>query len=416
MEIKRDLYLNRLIEYKHNRLVKVVTGVRRCGKSYLLNTLFKKHLLTGVVQEDHIVEMAFDLFGNKKYRDPDIFFEWVTKQIKDGEMHYILLDEVQLLEDFVSVLNDLAARENCDVYVTGSNAKFLSKDIATEFGGRSIELHMHPLSFSEFMSVYDGHRYDGWREYMVYGGIPLVVLEKNEETKKILLRNLIAEMYLRDIVKRYKVRNVSELDALFNVLSSAAGALTNPHKLANSFKTLGQSSITSATITKYIDHFKDSFLLEEAKRYNIKGKKHIGSPMKYYFTDYGLRNAKLDFRQIEPSHAMENIVFNELRIRGFDIDVGHVPIVERDAVNGRQVRKELEIDFICTKDNRKFYVQSAYSIDSTEKFRQEIRPFSKVHDAFAKILLAFDVPQTYMTEDGIQVMSIFDLINRQSLL
>ncbi len=414
MEIKRDLYLNRLIESKHNRLVKVITGVRRCGKSYLLNTLFKKHLLASGAGDDHIIEMAFDLFGNKKYRDPEIFFEWVTKQIKDGEMHYILLDEVQMLGDFVSVLNDLAARENCDVYVTGSNAKFLSKDIATEFGGRSIELHLHPLSFSEFMSVYDGHRYDGWRDYMIYGGIPLVVLEKNVETKKILLQNLIAETYLRDIVKRYKVRNVSEIDALFNVIASATGALTNPHKLSNSFKTLARSSITSATIAKYIEHFKDSFLIEEAKRYNIKGKKYIGSPMKYYFTDYGLRNAKLDFRQIEPSHAMENIIYNELRIRGFDVDVGHVPIVARDA-NGRQKRKELEIDFICAKDNRKFYVQSAYSIDSPEKFQQEIRPFSKVHDAFGKILVAFDVPHAYMTEDGIQVMSIFDFVGRQNL-
>ncbi len=414
MEIKRDLYLNRLIESKHNRLVKVVTGVRRCGKSYLLNTLFKKHLLADAVREDHIIEMAFDLFGNKKYRDPDVFFEWVVKRIKDGEMHYILLDEVQMLGDFVSVLNDLAARENCDVYVTGSNAKFLSKDIATEFGGRSLELHMHPLSFSEFMSVYDGHRYDGLREYMIYGGIPLVVLEKNEETKKILLRNLITETYLRDIVKRYRIRNVGEMDALLNVISSATGALTNPHKLENSFKTLGRSSITSATIAKYIQHFKDSFLLEEAKLYDVKGKKHISFPMKYYFTDYGLRNAKLDFRQIEPSHAMENIVYNELRIRGFDVDVGHVPIVERDA-NGRQMRKELEIDFICVKGNRKFYVQSAYSIDSPEKFRQEIRPLSKVHDAFGKILVAFDVPQAYMTEDGIQVMSVFDLVGRQTL-
>ncbi len=355
MEIQRDLYLKRLIERKHNRLVKVVTGVRRCGKSFLLNTLFKKHLLECSIPKDHIIEMAFDLFGNKKYRDPDVFFAWVTKQIKDEKMHYILLDEIQLLGDFVSVLNDLAVRENCDVYVTGSNANCLSKDIATEFGGRSIELQMHPLSFAEFMSVYDGHRIDGWYEYLVYGGIPLVVLEKNVETKKILLQKLIAETYLRDIIKRYKVRNTRELDALFNILSSVTGALTNPHKLSNSFKTLGRSSITSATITKYIEHFKDSFLLEEAKRYDVKGKKYIDSPVKYYFTDYGLRNAKLDFRQIEPSHAMENIIFNELRIRGFQVDVGNVPIVERNA-SGQQVRKQLEIDFICTKNNQKFYI------------------------------------------------------------
>ena len=305
IEIKRDYYLEQLISRMDNGLIKVVTGIRRCGKSYLLRTLFKKYLLEQGVSEDHIIEMAFDLYDNIEFRDPKVFYPWVKEQLKDGEKYFILLDEVQMLDEFVSVLNGLADKKNCDVFVTGSNAKFLSRDIATEFGGRGDEIHMYPLSFSEFMSVYDGHYYDGWNEYITYGGIPIVVLADTDEQKMALLDNLFKETYIRDIASRNKVRNVGEMETLLNILSSAIGSLTNPNKLQKTFKSVNQSKITATTITKYIEYLEDSFLIEEAKRFDIKGKSYIGTPMKYYFMDMGLRNARLNFRQMEVTHSME---------------------------------------------------------------------------------------------------------------
>lgn len=409
IEIKRQTYLSEIIKRKQNGLVKVITGIRRCGKSYLLNTLFKNYLLESGVEKDHIIEMAFDLYDNIEYRDPKVFYPWMKEQIKDDQVYYILLDEVQMLGEFISVLNGLAAKKNCDVYVTGSNAKFLSKDIVTEFGGRGDEVHMYPLSFSEFMSVYDGNKYDGWNEYITYGGIPLVVLADTEEQKVALLENLFKETYLSDIVKRYNVRNVGEMDALLNILSSAIGALTNPNKLQKTFKSVNNSKITSTTITKYIEYLEDSFLIEEANRYDIKRKKYIGTPMKYYFMDLGLRNSKINFRQIELIHSMENVIYNELRMRGYSVDVGNLTIIEKGK-DGKTAKKQIEVDFICNKGFKKYYIQSAYSLENEEKMKQEIRPFLKINDSFKKIVITSNTPKPFYTDEGILMMNVFDFL------
>ncbi len=415
IEIKRDYYLEQLISRMDNGLIKVVTGIRRCGKSYLLRTLFKKYLLEQGVSEDHIIEMAFDLYDNIEFRDPKVFYPWVKEQLKDGEKYFILLDEVQMLDEFVSVLNGLADKKNCDVFVTGSNAKFLSRDIATEFGGRGDEIHMYPLSFSEFMSVYDGHYYDGWNEYITYGGIPIVVLADTDEQKMALLDNLFKETYIRDIASRNKVRNVGEMETLLNILSSAIGSLTNPNKLQKTFKSVNQSKITATTITKYIEYLEDSFLIEEAKRFDIKGKSYIGTPMKYYFMDMGLRNARLNFRQMEVTHSMENVIYNELRKRGYRVDVGNIMIVE-PGKNGKPVKKQLEVDFICSKGSKKYYIQSAYSLETEEKMAQEIRPFTKINDSFKKIVITSNTPKPFYNDDGILMMSVFDFLLKQESL
>lgn len=365
IEIKRQTYLSEIIKRKQNGLVKVITGIKRCGKSYLLNTLFKNYLLESGVEKDHIIEMAFDLYDNIEYRDPKVFYPWMKEQIKDDQVYYILLDEVQMLGEFISVLNGLTAKKNCDVYVTGSNAKFLSKDIVTEFGGRGDEVHMYPLSFSEFMSVYDGNKYN--------------------------------------------VRNVGEMDALLNILSSAIGALTNPNKLQKTFKSVNNSKITSTTITKYIEYLEDSFLIEEANRYDIKGKKYIGTPMKYYFMDLGLRNSKINFRQIELAHSMENVIYNELRMRGYSVDVGNLTIIEKGK-DGKTAKKQIEVDFICNKGFKKYYIQSAYSLENEEKMKQEIRPFLKINDSFKKIVITSNTPKPFYTDEGILMMNVFDFL------
>ena len=414
-EIKRDYYLEQLVNRMDNGLIKVVTGIRRCGKSYLLRTLFKKYLLEQGIPEDHIIEMAFDLYDNIEFRDPKVFYPWVKEQLQDGEKYFILLDEVQMLDEFVSVLNGLADKKNCDVFVTGSNAKFLSRDIATEFGGRGDEIHMYPLSFSEFMSVYDGHYYDGWNEYITYGGIPIVVLADTDEQKMALLDNLFKETYIRDIVVRNKIRNVGEMEMLLNILSSAIGSLTNPNKLQKTFKSVNQSKITATTITKYIEYLEDSFLIEEAKRFDIKGKSYIGTPMKYYFMDMGLRNARLNFRQMEVTHSMENVIYNELRKRGYSVDVGNIMIVE-PGKNGKTVKKQLEVDFVCSKGSKKYYIQSAYSLETEEKMIQEIRPFTKINDFFKKIVITSNTPKPFYNDDGILIMSVFDFLLKQESL
>ncbi len=415
IEIKRDYYLEQMIKRKNNGLIKIVTGIRRCGKSYLLRTLFKNALLADGVAADHIIEMAFDLFDNIEYRDPKVFYPWIKEQLQDDGKYYILLDEVQMLGEFVSVLNGLADKKNCDVYVSGSNAKFLSRDIATEFGGRGDEIHMYPLSFSEFMSVYDGNKYDGWNEYVSYGGIPLVVLADTEEQKVALLENLFKETYIRDIVKRNKIRNVGEMEALLNILSSAIGSLTNPNKLKNTFKNVGNSKITATTITKYIEYLEDAFLVESAKRYDIKGKSYIGTPLKYYFMDMGLRNARINFRQMEVTHAMENVIYNELRMRGYSVDVGNLTIVE-NGKGSKAVKKQLEVDFICSKGSKKYYIQSAYLLETEEKRAQELRPLLKIQDSFKKIVITSNTPRPFYNEEGILMMSVYDfLLNAESL-
>ena len=414
-EIKRDYYLEQLIKRTNNGLVKIVTGIRRCGKSYLLRTLFKKYLLENGVDKNHIIEMSFDLFESLEYRDPKVFYPWAIDQIKDEEKYYFLLDEVQMMDEFVSVLNGLADKKNCDVFVTGSNAKFLSRDIATEFGGRGDEVHMYPLSFSEFMTVYNGNQYNGWNDYITYGGIPLVVLAETEEQKMILLDNLFKETYISDIVKRNKIRNIGEMEALLDVLSSAIGSLTNPNKLQKTFKSVNQSKITATTITKYIEYLEDAFLIEEASRYDIKGKSYIGTPVKYYFMDMGLRNSRINYRQMEVTHSMENVIYNELRMRGFSVDVGNLTVVE-NSKDGTTIKKQLEVDFICNKGSKKYYIQSAYILGTAEKMAQEIRPFLKINDSFKKIVITLDTPKPFYSEEGILMMNVFDfLLNADSL-
>ena len=415
MEIRRDIYLNKLISKKHNGLIKVVTGMRRCGKSYLLFNLFKEYLLNEGVNENHIIEIAFDSFENRKYRDPEVLFPYLMEKIADNEMYYVLLDEVQMLDDFESVLNSLGRKKNVDVYVTGSNAKFLSKDIITEFRGRGDEVHMYPLTYSEFMSVYDGDKQEGWRDYVLFGGIPLVLGFETADQKSDFLKSLFEETYISDITGRNNIRNKAELEELLNILSSAIGTLTNPSKLSATFKSVKNKTISKDTIIKYIDYLKDSFLIDSAIRYDIKGKKYINTPSKYYFTDLGLRNARLNFRQVEETHAMENIIFNELKVRGYNVDVGVVVMNEVDK-NGKKIRKQLEVDFVCNKGSKRFYIQSAYALPDKEKMEQEQRSLVNTGDGFKKIIITKDAVAPLYNDEGILVMSVFDfLLNPDSM-
>ncbi|ERL04750.1 hypothetical protein HMPREF1986_02722 [Oribacterium sp. oral taxon 078 str. F0263] len=415
MEIKRDRYLNTLISKKHNGLIKVITGMRRCGKSYLLFTFFKEHLLSEGVDEAHIIEIAFDAFENKKFRDPDVLYPYLKEQIKDDAMYYVLLDEVQLLGKFESILNSLIRMKNVDVYVTGSNARFLSKDVITEFRGRGDEVHMYPLNFAEFMSVYQGTKQDGWNEYMLYGGIPLVLEFSTPDQKIVFLKSLFEETYISDIVGRHNIRNKAELEELLNILSSAIGSLTNPEKLSATFQTVKKKKISNVTIKRYIDYLSDSFLIDSAIRYDVKGKKYIGTPVKYYFTDMGLRNVRLNFRQIEETHSMENIIFNELRMRGFNVDVG--VIVQYDTnEKGNGIRKQLEIDFVCNQGSKRYYIQSAYAVPDQAKMEQEQRSLMLTGDFFKRIIITKDTPAPYYNESGVLIMSVYDfLLNENSL-
>ena len=415
MEFNRDLYSNKLVAKKHNDLIKVVTGIRRCGKSYLLFTLFKRHLLISGVHEDHIIEIAFDSFENRLLRDPEKAYPFLKAKIVDNEMYYILLDEVQLLADFEDVLNGLQRLPNVDVYVTGSNANFLSKDIITEFRGRGDEMHMQPLSFAEFMSVYDGNKYDGWNEYILYGGLPPVVLLSSVEQKMTYLKNIFAETYINDIVGRHKIRNKGEFEELINILASAIGSLTNPRKLADTFKSKKRIAISTVTIKSYLDYLCDAFVIASAQRYDIKGKKYINTPLKYYFSDIGLRNARINFRQLEETHTMENIIYNELVSRDFNVDVGVVSERSFDE-HHRQVRQQWEVDFVCNKGSKRYYVQCALNIPNEEKMEQEKRSFLKLDDTFKKIIVKKDVPAPWYTENGILVIGVYDfLLNSQSL-
>lgn len=415
MEIKRDRYLNLLISKKHNGLIKVITGMRRCGKSYLLFTLFKDYLLSEGIEKNHIIEIAFDAYENKQYRDPDVLYPYLKEQIKDDGMYYVLLDEVQLLGEFEAILNSLTRMKNMDVYVTGSNARFLSKDVITEFRGRGDEVHMYPLSFAEFMSVYPGTKQDGWNEYMLYGGLPLVLSFTTPDQKIAFLKSLFEETYISDIVGRHNIRNKAELEELLNILSSAIGSLTNPEKLSATFRSVKNKKISSATIRKYIDYLCDSFLIDSAVRYDVKGKKYIDTPVKYYFTDMGLRNARLNFRQLEETHSMENIIFNELKIRGFNVDVG--VIIQYDTnEKGNSVRKQLEIDFVCNKGSKRYYIQSAYAIPDQAKMEQEQRSLMLTGDFFKRIIITKDTPAPYYNENGVLIMSVYDfLLNENSL-
>ena len=429
MEIKRDYYLQKLIDRKQNGQIKVITGVRRCGKSFLLNTLFHRHLRESGVADNHLIRFAFDSADdllkigenlieiqreNRKV-DPVKFINYISSLMTDQEQYYLLLDEVQLLDAFEAVLNGYLRKSNLDVYVTGSNAKLLSSDIATEFAGRGDEVHMYPLSFSEFMSAYNGDRYMGLSEYMLYGGIPLVVLRENPADKSAVLSSLFNEIYIRDIVQRNKVRNKGELEDLLYFVSSSVGSLTNPEKLKNTFHSVKKSRITSATIIKYLHFFEDSFLLEAAKRYDIKGKAYIETPQKYYFTDPGLRNARVNFRQYEPTHLMENVIYNELRMRGYNVDVGIVPVTEKND-QGKLIRKQLEVDFICNLGSARYYIQSAYSIPDSEKRVQETRPLRKIDDSFRKIIVTGDAVPAQYDENGILTVNIYDFLLDKHLM
>ena len=415
MEIERRKYLQELIDRKHNGLIKVVTGARRAGKSYLLFRIFVKHLKDSGVNEDHIIRISLDERKMEAYRSPDLLLEHLESQIQDEQMHYLLLDEIQMADDFESVLNSLNHRENVDVYVTGSNSRLLSKDVITEFRGRGDEIHLYPLSFREFMSAYEGDRYRGWEEYRLYGGLPFILSRKTGQQKTEYLTNLFRETYLKDIIERHGIRNDAELFRLVEVLSSSVGSLTNPKRIADTFRTVTGSSVSQNTIKSYIDALEDAFLIKGAERYDVKGRRYIGSPRKYYFEDIGIRNALLNFRQTEENHVMENIIFNELRIRGYQVDVGVVETYEKDA-EGAYRRKHLEIDFVAGQGSKRYYIQSAFALPDDEKIRQEVRPLLSVHDSFKKIVVTRDYVFLRRDNDGIVTMGILDfLLNENSL-
>lgn len=414
MEIQRQFYLDELVRKQQNGFIKVITGLRRCGKSYLLRTIFRNYLLDHGVLPERIVEMAFDERDNEKYRDPDTFYEFAKKKLKQHPDSIFLLDEIQLLDDFESVLNGLLGK-NAEIYATGSNAKFLSKDIITEFRGRGDKIHMTPLSFAEYYAAFPGDRTSRFQEYMLYGGLPLVALSALPEDKISILNSLYTETYLRDIVGRHKIRKVAELDNLLDILSSNIGSMVNPDKLKKTFLSVKKSKISVETITKYISYLEDAYLLEEAKRYDVKGNAYMETPVKYYYSDLGLRNARLNFRQIEETHSMENIIYNELRHRKFNVDIGQVSVNEKNA-NGTYTRKQLEVDFVANKGSKRYYIQSAYLIPDEEKREQEIRSLLKIGDSFKKIVITSHAPAPLYDSHGILTMSIYDfLLNPDSL-
>lgn len=413
--INRTKYLNELISLRNNGMIKVVTGMRRCGKSYLLFEIFTSFLKEDGVKEDHIISVDLEDYRNKAMRNPENLYAYVESRITDNEMYYILLDEIQMLDEFEDVLNGFLRKPNVDIYVTGSNAKFLSKDIITEFRGRGFEVKMHPLSFSEFMSAYPGSIQAGFNEYMLYGGLPQILAYKNEEQKVRFLKSLFDETYIKDIKERHGVKKDDDLEELINIMASGIGALTNPNKLANTFKSEKKSSITYDTIKDYVEYLCDSFLIEKATRYDIKGKKYINTPFKYYFSDLGLRNARLNFRQSEKSHLMENLIYNELRIRGFNVDIGVVPVIIKDN-EGKQQRLQLEVDFVCNLGSRRYYIQSAFRMETDEKIKQESASLLKVDDSFKKIIVLGEETPILRDEAGITTISIYDFLLKENSL
>ena len=415
MDIKRDKYLADLINRMNNGMIKVVTGIRRCGKSYLIFTIFKEYLKEQGVDESHIVTIELDQRKDKKYRDPDVILEYIESRILDEGQYYILLDEVQLLSEFEEVLNSLLHIKNLDIYVTGSNSKFLSKDVITEFRGRGDEIHIYPLTFKEFMQAYEGDIYRGWAEYIVYGGLPLTVTMKTEEQKINYLTKLFEETYLKDIIERHHIEKSQELEDLVNVLASAIGSLTNVPKIEATFRSVIQSNISANTIRQYIEYLEDAFVINKANRYNVKGRKYIGTPHKYYFEDVGLRNARLGFRQVEETHIMENVIYNELRSRGYSVDVG---VVEKRVRNeeGKEERTYLEVDFVANLGSKRYYIQSAFSMPTEEKRIQEKASLINTGDSFKKIIIVKDVVNVTRDEDGITTMSIYDFLLKENSL
>lgn len=405
MEIRRDVYLNKLIRKKKNGLIKVVTGIRRCGKSYLLFHLFHNHLLEEGVPEDHVIEVALDDRRNKALRDPDAMLRYIEQRMQGKGDYYIILDEVQYMDEFEDVLNSLLHIPNADVYVTGSNSKFLSSDVITEFRGRGDEIHVYPLSFREYASVYPGTPDEAWDDYVVYGGLPLILSMEAPEDKAEYLTTLFQKVYLSDIVERHNVRSKAELDELVDVLASSTGSYTSLSKLMKTFKSVKSRTLSDKTIKNYIDFLMDSFLISKATRYDIKGKKYIGSPAKYYFEDVGLRNARLGFRQVEENHLMENIIYNELRIRGYHVDVG---VVEHYSANsaGKREKRQLEVDFVATLGSDKCYIQSAFAMPSSDKAEQERRSLLSISDSFRKIIVVGRDQKVRRDENGIATIGI----------
>lgn len=415
MEIPRDKYVQELIDRKHNGLIKVITGIRRVGKSYLLSTLYYRHLIQSGVDADHIIRIAFDDRKHLALKNPDALLAYLDSCMTDEGMYYLFFDEVQELDSFESVLNSLLYRENVDIYVTGSNSRFLSKDVLTEFRGRGDEVHLFPLTFAEFMSVYAGDRYEGWNEYYTFGGLPMILTRKTWQQKSEYLSHLFAETYLKDIIARNNIRHPGELETLITILASAVGSLTNPKRIADTFKTEKSSSLSQVTVKSYLDFLEDAFLIHGVHRYDVKGRRYISTPLKYYFEDVGLRNAKLNFRQQEENHIMENIIYNELRKRGYNVDVG---VVEKQVKqeDGKYQRKQYEVDFIVNQGSVRYYIQSAFALPDAEKVRQEKMSLLNIDDSFKKIIVVKGPAMLKRDEDGVVTMSIFDfLLNENSL-
>lgn len=415
MEIKREIYLQRLIGRRHNGLAKIVTGVRRCGKSYLLFTLYRNWLKGQCVQDDHIIAINLEDFKNRKYRDPETLYYFVANAITDDRRYYIMLDEVQMVKDFEDVLNGFLNIPNADVYVTGSNAKYLSNDVITEFRGRGDEIRVRPLSFAEYMSAVDENHVAAFADYMRYGGLPQILHYNDEEQKTSFLKNLFRETYIKDIKERHNLRVDLEMDDLIDVLASSIGSLTNPGTIANTFKSRYQSSLSTPTVKTYIDHLINAFIFERAKRFDVKGRRYIDTPYKYYMVDTGLRNARLGFSLDDPGHLMENIIYNELRIRGFDIDVGVVPVQKRNE-EGKLRRSQLEVDFICTLGSRRYYIQSSYKMVDQDKIDQEKASLTHIDDSFKKIIIVGEDTGIWRTPEGITIMSIYDFLLKENSL
>ncbi|UKI25841.1 MAG: ATP-binding protein [Bacteroidales bacterium] len=415
MVINRDIYLNRLIASKHNGLIKIITGLRRCGKSYLLFKLFKEHLRNVGVDDNHIIQVDLEDRRNKNLRNPDVLLAHIDSKMKDNDMYYILLDEVQCVKDFEDVLNSYLKIENADIYVTGSNSKFLSTDIITEFRGRGTQICVHPLSFAEIMSVDQRHPIDVWNDYYTYGGLPLVLSLSTDEAKESYLKDLYAKVYLTDIKDRYSIRCDSELQELLQIMASTIGSPTNPSKLENTFKSVKNVTLSSKTINTYLSYLEDAFLIEKSIRYDIKGKKYINTLAKHYFTDMGIRNAILGFRQMEENHIMENVIYNELRIRGYSVDVG---MVETRPLNseGKRIRKQYEVDFVANRGSQRYYIQSAFIMPTDSKERQESNSLLNIDDAFKKIIIVKDYIKPKRNQSGIITIGLIDFLLKPELM
>ena len=415
MEIKRDIHLQKLIDSKHNGMIKIVTGIRRCGKSYLLFNLFCQHLKESGIDDGHIIKIDLEDRRNKQLRDPDALLNYIDNKMNDSQMYYILLDEIQHVKEFEDVLNSYLKIENADLYVTGSNSRFLSKDVVTEFRGRGDEIRIAPLSFSEFFSVYQGNKEQALESYLIYGGLPKLVSLPTDEKKKEYLKGLFDKTYLTDIKERYKIKNDDELEELIDITASSIGGLTNPTKLENTFRSVKHSGISHTTIKAYLDMLQDAFIIEKSIRYDIKGKRYIETPAKYYFSDLGLRNARINFRQYEEPHLMENLIYNELRLRGMSVDVGMVSINTKDE-KGTSQRKQLEVDFVCNQGSQRYYIQSALHLPTEEKREQELSSLKHIGDNFRKFVITNDFISRYQDESGITFMNIYEfLLNPNNL-